>query len=106
MHLIAARTLQQYMARHPAARSGLANIAAIIKAARWRSMQEIVGCVPYASPIGDERVVFNIAGNRFRLVCRVTFCTADESGQERGGTVFVRWFGTHAEYDRTDVETV
>ena len=47
--------------------------------------------------MGDERVVFNIKGNKYRLVVAVNY---------RARLVFIKFFGTHAEYDRIDVETV
>ena len=50
-----------------------------------------------ASIVGNERVVFNIRGNKYRLVVAVNY---------RAHLVFIKFFGTHAEYDRIDVETV
>ena len=50
-----------------------------------------------ASLVGDNRVVFNIKGNDFRLVVRIIYRTR---------IVYVRFVGTHAEYDRIDVEEI
>jgi len=50
-----------------------------------------------ASLVGDNRVVFNIKGNHFRLVVRIIYRTR---------IVYVRFVGTHAEYDRIDVEEI
>ena len=46
---------------------------------------------------GDDRVVFNIAGNKYRLVVRIVF---------EYKVIQVKWFGTHKEYDKTDVKNV
>jgi mRNA interferase HigB len=50
-----------------------------------------------ASLIGDERVIFNIMGNKFRLLVRVSFDFK---------AIQIKWFGTHAEYDRIDVKKI
>ncbi|MEO8415302.1 MAG: type II toxin-antitoxin system HigB family toxin [Ginsengibacter sp.] len=49
------------------------------------------------SIVGDDRVVFNIIGNNYRLVVKMVF---------EYKTIQVKWVGTHAEYDKTDVSTV
>jgi len=50
-----------------------------------------------ASLVGDDRVVFNVMGNKYRLVVRIVF---------EYKAVQVKWFGTHKEYDRIDVSTI
>lgn len=50
-----------------------------------------------ASIIGAERVVFNIKGNEYRLVAAVDY---------RRAIVFIKWIGTHKEYDNIDVRTI
>lgn len=50
-----------------------------------------------ASLVADDRVVFNILGNKYRLVVRIVFDFK---------VIQIKWFGTHAEYDRIDVKTV
>lgn len=52
---------------------------------------------PNASLIGDDRVVFNIMGNKYRLMVRIAFDFR---------AVKVKWFGTHAEYDKISVKTI
>ena len=65
--------------------------------ATWRSPQEIKQRYATASVLKGGRVVFNIWGNRYRLVVRINF------GQQ---IAYVRFVGTHAEYDAIDAETV
>ena len=60
----------------------------IVTRANWRTPEEI---------LKSSRVVFNIKGNDYRLVAAV---------QYRAGVLAIRFFGTHAEYDRIDAETV
>jgi mRNA interferase HigB len=65
--------------------------------ARWQSPRDIRDWYAHASFVGTDRVVFNIAGNKHRLIVAVRY---------RSGTVFVRFVGTHDEYDRVDARTI
>jgi mRNA interferase HigB len=65
--------------------------------ATWRSPQEIKDQYASASICGNNRGVFNVGGNKYRLVVEV---------QYRAGIVWVKFVGTHAQYDRIDVESV
>jgi len=69
----------------------------IVDRARWRNPEDVKASYPRASILKGGRVVFNIKGNDYRLVARV---------QYQAGVVAIRFFGTHAEYDRIDAETV
>jgi mRNA interferase HigB len=70
---------------------------AIAEAARWTQPADVKRSHPKASILKNGRVVFNIKGNDFRLICAVDY---------RTGIVMIRFFGSHAEYDRIDAETV
>jgi mRNA interferase HigB len=65
--------------------------------ANWRNPEDIKASYPKASILKSSRVVFNIKGNDYRLVAAV---------QYRAEVLAIRFFGTHAEYDRIDAETV
>jgi mRNA interferase HigB len=65
--------------------------------AAWKNPAEVKVKYANASIVGRNRVVFNISGNNFRLVVAVNY---------KFGVIDIRFFGTHAEYDRIDVETV
>ena len=69
----------------------------IVGHAEWRRPEQIKAAYPKASILKAGRVVFNIKGNDYRLVARV---------QYQAGVVAIRFFGTHAEYDKIDAETV
>jgi mRNA interferase HigB len=70
------------------------NIAA---RARWRNPQDVKLSHPKASILKSGLVVFNIEGNDYRLIAAV---------QYEAGVMAIRFFGTHAEYDEIDAETV
>ena len=64
---------------------------------KWRSPQDIKNQYASASICGNNRVVFHVGGNKYRLVVEV---------QYQAGIVWVKFVGTHLQYDRVDVETV
>lgn len=78
----------------------------MFKAATWTCMDDVCRSIPHSSPVGADRVVFNVCGNKFRLVCSLHFCERLEAGGLSRGQIFVKWFGSHAEYDRIDVKAV
>ncbi len=67
------------------------------KKARWKRTADIKRSYATASIVTAERVVFNIKGNAFRLVVAVDF---------EKGIVWIKWIGTHKDYDRIDVTEV
>lgn len=64
-----------------------------VERAKWSGPQDIKLRYPSASFLADNRVIFNIKGNKYRLVVKVRY---------QNGIVFIEWVGTHAEYDKTD----
>ncbi len=66
-------------------------------AADWKNPAEVKAKYATASIVSSSRVVFNISGNKYRLVTRVSYAF---------GVIDIRFFGSHAEYDEIDVEAV
>lgn len=98
MRIIARRTLQQFwQAGHAAAEAPARAWFAEVARATWTSMADIKTRFPHASVIDAERVVFNLGGNKFRLVVKVWFPSQ---------AVYIKFIGTHAEYDRIDVASL
>ncbi len=98
MQVIARRTLKEFWARHPHAEGPIRAWLAVAAKAHWAKPSEIKrqfgGTVDF---VGDNRVIFDLGGNKYRLVVHVSFTF---------GRVLVKFIGTHAEYDRIDPETV
>lgn len=67
------------------------------EAAAWTAPQVVKDQYANASICGNNRVVFNVGGNKYRLVVEM---------QHRAGIAWVKFIGTHAQYDRINVETV
>jgi mRNA interferase HigB len=97
MHVIALKALRDFWEQHPDAEGPLRAWYTEARTARWQSPQDIRDRYAHASFVGAERVIFNISGNRYRLLVAVRY---------RSGTVFVRFVGTHAEYDRIDAQSI
>ncbi len=98
LRVIARRTLQEFWeARNGDAEQPLRAWFAEASTATWASMADIKARYAHASIIDAERVVFNIGGNKYRLVVKVWF---------PGQAVFVKFIGTHAAYDKLDVRSL
>jgi len=103
MIVIGTAVIENYLANHAghkgikAARSQFGAWLDIVTRAEWRNPEDVKASYPKASILKAGRVVFNIKGNDYRLVARV---------QYQAGVVAIRFFGTHAEYDEIDAETV
>jgi len=97
MQVIALGTLRAFWERHPEARPSLERWYTITKAARWKSMEEVKAAFSTAKGLNHERMRFEIAGGNYRMI--VAFYFPDE-------IAFIKFIGTHAEYDSVDVFTV
>lgn len=97
MRVIALHTLREFWERHPDARPALEAWYSDARGATWKAPSDIKHTYRNASIVGKNRVVFNIKGNSYRLVVAV---------QYEHGIVFVRFVGTHRDYDHVDAETV
>ena len=97
MRIIALSRLRQYQQQYPQAERQLALWAGFVTKATWSTPQDIKDSFRSASFIDNNRVVFNICSNNYRLVVAVAY---------RIQAVYVKFFGTHAECDSIDAATV
>lgn len=97
MRVIAGKNLAAFWLVHPETKAPLRAWLAAANAADWESMTDIVATYPKASPINAERCVFNIHGNAYRLIVAIRFAKR---------IVFIKFIGTHSEYDKVDAATV
>ncbi len=96
-NIITRKTLLDYCKKYPRAANALSEWYYEFEAADFQNFQELKSVYGNASLVGDDRVVFNILGNHYRLIVRVVFTYK---------AVQIKWFGTHAEYDEIDVMKV
>jgi mRNA interferase HigB len=97
MRIIALGTLREFWREHPEAEMPLRAWYAIARRAIWSRPAEIKADYRNASFIAKNRVVFNIKGNDYRLVTAVHY---------NRGLMFVRFIGTHRDYDRIDAAKI
>ncbi len=93
MHIIARPKLVEFWAEHPDAESQLQLWHNVVRKAHWKNFGELKATYGNASKVG-RRVVFNICGNKFRLIARVRYARP-----ETQGTVYVLDILTHEDYD-------
>lgn len=99
VRLIALKPLKEHYekAGREDSKQPLLTWAQVVKHAAWETPADIKQDFGTADLVGDNRVVFNTGGNKYRLVASVHFAK---------GIVWVIWVGAHEEYDRIDVRTV
>ena len=97
MHVVSRRTLKEFWRRHQDAENRLRAWYADVKQAKWRTPSDVTAVYATASILADNRVVFNIGGNEYRLVVKIHY---------NRGFVYIRFVGTHEEYDRIDATTI
>ena len=97
MRIIAKKTLKDFWEREPAAKSALEAWHAEAKNAEWSLPADVKANYGTASILKDGRVVFNIGGNKYRLVVWINYDFF---------TIYIRFVGTHKEYDEIDAQTI
>ena len=97
MRIIKLKHLRDFWIGHADAEPGLRKWAAECLKAQWRNFEDVKVYARSADYVGNHRVVFNICGNKYRLVVAIHY---------RTGIVLVKAIITHAEYDKIDVTTV
>lgn len=97
MRIIAKRILREFWRKHNDAELPLKAWFGQAKKSEWNSFQDIKKQFGSASIVGNDRVVFNIKGNDYRLVVLILF---------RRGKAFIRFVGTHNEYDKIDAKNI
>ena len=91
MRIIAKSTLVAYYIKNPQSKSALEDWFEKTKEAEWKNFSDIKKTFNTVSSVGNNRYVFNIKGNDYRLVVLIKFTVSH---------VFIRFVGTHAEYDK------
>ncbi len=97
MRVISKKTLRDFWTNHVDAEHALKAWYHESEQASWKSPASIKLDYPSVSVLQNNRVVFNIKGNRYRLVIRINY---------KYQIIWIRFIGTHAEYDKIDANTI
>jgi mRNA interferase HigB len=97
MRVIARNTLVDFWSKHPEAKVTLERWYKLVRAAHWASTDEVQKVAPKSEVLNRERVKFEVAGGNYRLVVSFDF---------HRQVAFVKFIGTHEEYDRVDALTI
>lgn len=93
VHLIKWKSVEGFITEHSRSRTSFERFKTIIKSADWESIHDVQQTFGSADLIENDRIVFNIGGNTYRLICSFWF------GPQMVH-LYVKWIGTHAEYDK------
>jgi mRNA interferase HigB len=97
VRVISKKTLKEFWQNHNDCEQQLKSWHKEAIGAKWESTKDIKRIYPTASFLTDNRVVFNIKGNKYRLIVKINY---------KYGMVWIRFVGTHSQYDRVNAKTV
>ncbi len=97
MRIISRRVLREFASKHPQAQQPVDAWYRYVQSANWRTPAEVRQSFRSADILPDNRVVFNISGNHYRLVVRIEYDPQ---------IVYIRFIGTHADYDRINATSI
>lgn len=97
MRIISRKKLKTYSEENPEVKPHLDAWYWEVKHVKWESPADVKKSHPKSRSVGKDIVIFNILRNRFRLIVRMNYIT---------GIVYIRFIGTHKEYDKIDIEEV
>jgi len=97
MRIFTEQTLKEYSEKHPEALAALQDWRQKVRKSNWTCFTDVKKTFNSAENIGNQRCVFNIKGNDYRLVAVIKFTIR---------FVYIRFIGTHAEYDKIDCKNI
>ncbi|MBQ8336626.1 MAG: type II toxin-antitoxin system HigB family toxin [Bacteroidaceae bacterium] len=97
MRIFTEQALKEYAEKHPDSKTALQEWVAVVKRCEWRCFADVKATFNSVDNVGNQHYVFNIKGNNYRLVVVIKFTIR---------FVYVRFVGTHEEYDRIDCSTI
>lgn len=97
MRIIAKKTLKEFWKNHPDAEQPLKAWFAKTKQANWKSTKDVKRDYRNASFVANNRIIFNIKGNQYRLIAAFNYPYQ---------IVYIRFIGSHVEYDKIDAATI
>lgn len=97
MHIIAKRTIKDFWEKHPEAEDALRTWYRESSNGRWRDPNQLKTHFGQAIILGANRVIFNICGNKYRLIVEINYAR---------GWIFIRFIGTHSAYNKINPKKI
>ncbi|MBC8617463.1 MULTISPECIES: type II toxin-antitoxin system HigB family toxin [Parabacteroides] len=97
MRIFTEQALKEYAEKHPDSKVALQEWATIIKRSKWANYADVKKTFNSVDNVGNQHYVFNIKGNNYRLVVVIKFTIQ---------FVYIRFIGTHKEYDQIDCSKI
>lgn len=97
MRIFTEQTIKQFAEQHPEALVALQVWVSVVKSSRWTCFADIKKDFNTVDAVGNQHYVFDIMGNHFRIVAVIKFTI---------GFVYIRFIGTHKEYDKIDCKNI
>lgn len=97
MRIFTEKMLKEFIESYPESKTALQEWVSIVKVSKWNCFADIKNTFNSVDSVGNQRYVFDIKGNNFRLVVVIKFTI---------GYIYIRFVGTHKEYDKIDCSTI
>lgn len=97
MRIFTEQALKEFAERNPSSKTALQVWCKVVRKSEWRSLSDIKDTFNSVDYVGNQRFVFNIKGNEYRLVAVVKFSI---------DFVYIRFIGTHKDYDKIDCKSI
>ena len=97
MRIFNTSTLKKNWEKYPDTEQQLKSWNKVAINSDWKTPNDVKATYPNSSILQNNRVVFNIKGNSYRLITELNYAFR---------SIFIKWFGTHAEYDKIDANTI
>jgi len=97
MRILSRKRLREFATRHPGAKAQLDAWWAEASKAKWKSFHDLNQRYRTADQVAGNLVIFNICGNKYRLIVKIDY---------NASMGFIKFVGTHAEYDKIDVKNL
>ena len=97
MKIFTEQALKEFVEEYPSAKTAFQVWSKVVKKSYWHNFSDLKKTFNSVDSVGNQRYVFNIKGNEFRLVAVIKFTI---------GFVYIRFIGTHKEYDKIDCRKI
>lgn len=97
MRIFTEQALKEFAEMNPSSKTALQVWCKVVRKSEWRSLSDIKDTFNSVDYVGNQRFVFNIKGNEYRLVTVVKLSI---------GFVYIRFIGTHKDYDKIDCKSI